>query len=307
MAGQSRGTRAAKRRAVVGRLALVAVALAAADAVLGVACGGTTGRDSSNLGATTSGSTADGGGDAGVDATLGDGAAQDADNGAFDVVILYVDQMLPDIGPPAPATDSGWPWPSCPPFLPGNPDGTYNDASVVNQIPAAYDNAGNVIPAPDGSACATYPWLGTVAADSCMTNSCSGGPSLAAIALLPPCNWCVEAGVATAGAGLLQNATNYSLCLTLYACIQRTGCGRVGHDYCMCGDNSAACQTDASGPCAKEELAALNVDNTLETIPMAVTYFDDTTPGAANPGYCAGVLNQVYQCAAGNQCLDSDQ
>ncbi len=285
------------------RLALGAAALGAADTVFGLACGGTTGRDSANLGATTSGAIADGGGDAGVDATVGDGAPQDADNGAFDVVIVYVDQILPDIGPPAPVTDSGgpmWPWPTCPPFLPGNPDGTYNDASVVNQIPAAYDNAGNVIPAPDGSACAAYPWFGTVASDSCLTNAYAG--SIPGLALLPPCNWCVEAGVATAGQGAVNNTPLYTLCLQLYACIEDSGCGRLGAGTCLCGDASTTCQMRAAGPCAQEELAALNFDNTPEGIHNAQAFYTDTVASTNNPGYCASVLNQVYQAAASNTC-----
>jgi len=271
----------------------VVAASCAGSVLLGIACGGTNGRE----GLSPGGSDASLSGD-----SSGVGSSTvDLDSGAFDVVILYADRTLPDVSPPPDATggaaEAGYPWPSCPPFIPVDSDGDPVDPTVsINQIPAAYDDAGQVIPAPDGSACAGYPWLGSTAIDSCLTSSFNGP-----FPILPPCNWCVDAGVAAAG--LRQGQPRYAICLDLYACIIDSGCAATGSSAtdCLCGPDLGNCTMDASGPCAAPELAALEYP---AISPDVLKNFDNTAPNAAVfLGFCGGNLNSLLQATVSNGCF----
>jgi len=264
---------------------LFAVAFMGAGAAsLAFACGGTTGRE--DLPAQAS----PGAVDASVDATLDTDAEEDT--GAFDVGITYVDQVLPEINaPPSNDAASGYPWPSCPPFIP-----VLNGVQVplgqeLDQIPASYDDAGDAEPAPDGSPCATYGWLGSTSIDDCLTSQASGGPG--DYIFLPPCNWCAEAGVAVQGAG--AGISQYTLCLELYECIAQTGCGTEARGTdCICGDASGpACVTSPAGPCFAQEMAALQYPTSQ--VQMALTNFENDAPSFL--GYCAGALNNLYVTA----------
>jgi hypothetical protein len=257
--------------------------------VIGVACGGTTGREGLLL----------------PDASLpGDSSSTtvDLDSGAFDVGILYADRVLPDVTAPLDATgaaEAGYPWPDCPPFIPVDSDGDPVDPSLsINQIASAYDDAGDVIAAPDGSACAEYPWLGSTAIDECLTSSFNGP-----FPALPPCNWCVDAGVAAAG--LRQGQSRYGLCLDLYACIVDSGCAATGASgtACLCGPDPGQCAMDASGPCAAAELAALEYS---AMSPDVLKNYENTAPSAAVfLGFCGGNLNSVLQNTLSNGCFDA--
>jgi hypothetical protein len=281
MPARTSGIRKQKRRR-----ALV-VAGCVGSVVLGVACGGTTGRERLSLG------------DASVPGESGD-STLDLDSGAFDVLILYADRVLPDVGVSPDATGvavAGYPWPSCPPFIPVDSDGDPVDPSVsINQIPAAYGDAGQVIPAPDGSACAQYPWLGSTAIDTCLTSSFNGP-----FPFLPPCNWCGDAGVAAAG--LRQGEPRYAICLDLYACIVESGCAATGSSAtdCLCGADLGNCSLDASGPCAAPELAALEYS---AISPDVLKNFDNNAPSAAVfLGFCGGNLNSLLQATVSNGCF----
>ena len=74
------------------------------------------------------------------------------------------------------------------------------------------DGGDGEVPAPDGSPCATYGWLGSTAADDCLTSQISGFQH--DFPLVPPCNWCSrESRPRGRGAG----CPLHDLCSTLYA------------------------------------------------------------------------------------------
>jgi hypothetical protein len=227
----------------------------------------------------------------------------DLDAGTFDVAISYVDRALPDVTPPSNLDASaGPPWPSCPPFLATGADGGVVPlGNELDQIPAVYDDSGAEIPAPDGSACATYGWLGSTSADECLTSTSSGWGQ-GDFALLPPCNWCADAGTATQGPG--AGTANFDLCNRLYACAMRTGCGAgQAPATCLCGSASAAdCILDASGPCATEELAALQYRTS--SVQQALSNYTQIDPSFL--GYCGSALNYVFQSARTNGCFVAD-
>jgi hypothetical protein len=288
--------RAARRRA------LVATGLLSTTSLL--ACGGTTGLEGLTLSTTTTpdGNADDGGAavDATVDATVASGV--DLDSGEFDVTIYYDEQQLPEVGPP-PATgaEAGFPWPDCPSFIPVRGTRPVTNVEQANNwLPAAEDesqggDAGPVFAA-DGSACATYPWLGSLAADDCVTHEyhpTTGATGTYFGAPLPPCSWCADAGVAVQGTR--EGDSRYQICLDLYACIARTNCSASGGATCLCGSESeVACETDPNppGPCAAEEVAA------LEELPTdnsdAIQNYNNSTGGSGFTGSCGAALNSVY-------------
>jgi hypothetical protein len=284
MAARTNGIRDGRRlRAVVASSCVGSV-------LLGFACGGTTGREGLSLG--------------GVDASLADDSSVDLDSGAFDVAILYIDRVLPEVSAPPPAdaagAEAGFPWPSCPPFIPVDSDGDPVDLSVnFNELPAAYDDAGQVVLAPEGSACAEYPWLGSTSIDSCVTLSGTPLPFPA----LPPCSWCVDAGLAAAG--LREGQPRYDICLDLYACVIDSGCAAQSTtaNTCLCGPDLGNCSVDASGPCAAQELAALEYP---AVSPDVLKNFTNTAPNAAQfLGFCAGNLNGLLQTAVSYDCFEA--
>jgi hypothetical protein len=292
------------RRSVVGLLCVAAAAVC-------MMCGGTTGREGLPALAEGDDATAAEGGDA----TIGSGEAGDASDddstGTFDVVILYADRVLPDVSAPVDAGEGGYPWPDCPPFVPvalGKPVSA--GADQLDQIPAAFDDAGavllddagRVVGAPDGSVCASYGWLGTTAIDECDTSNNSGSGSVPPI-LLPPCNWCVDAG--TAAAGPRSGAPRYDVCRDLYACMRRTGCGLAADGFnvtaCLCGDASTTTCTTPQGACGLQELGALEIpldpDPTNQTaaIQTALAHYTEVTPSKSF--YCGSSLNALWQSA----------
>jgi hypothetical protein len=341
------------------------VALIAVAALASVACGGTTGRQNSlgaNGGDPISDATAgadagslDGGADA--DATLGDDSLY---TGAFDVVIPYADRALPDVmavpeGGSAVDVSSGPP--SCPPFIPldqvgrvvspdkwGNglppgytpiddaggtlaldPDGGTVMVRPADEVPADFGGDGGITFALDGSACATWPWLGTVAADECLTRVAQG-PSPHALftaPFLPPCNWAADAGVAVQGSR--TGDSRYKICIDLYQCIMRTRCflGTLGGTNpapnpgaCFCGDltgNPAGvsdCVVHPHGPCLAEELAGLELpgQDPASQAATAIGEFGRLSP--IGPGFAARWLNAIFialdghKPIGGGQCVD---
>lgn len=298
------------------RIAAAAATLCIASTILALACGGTTGRE----GLPDQG--IDGGQDATVTIADASGPEADLDSGAFDVTILYADRVLPDVAVPidaeAGAGEAGNPWPNCPPFLPVlgfesdgaaillTPDaalaalqsGTYDD-----QIPSEYDDAGQIVPAPDGSVCASYGWLGSPAIDDCTMQQTPGFIGL------PPCNWCADAGVAAAGP--MAGAERYDVCMALYQCALRTGCGAArgsavaSNAPCLCGAASAAeCEMDAGGPCATEELAALENVSGPGAIESALKGYFNYDLGVGQEGTCGSVLNVLFETAGGGGPMD---
>jgi len=284
-----------------GRTRLATAALSTTAILVGFGCGGTTGREDlpaqeTNLGAPDV--------DAGIDATLsGDGGADDGqDNGAFDVTIVYADRVLPDVTPPPEtgAGEAGYPWPNCPPFIAVRggmavPLGTERD-----QVPAAYTDDGGSVVAPDGSACDTYGWLTSPTVDECVTST-AGNP---AYVLLPPCNWCVDAG--TAVQGPRKGDSRYSICLDLYECILANQCGLSADDQssCLCGTQSGAdCANNPqpTGPCANLEIAALEEEP--GSVQDALLHYDDSMDPMFL-GVCGGALNQVFAFAAQGNCFE---
>jgi hypothetical protein len=279
------------------------------------ACGGTSGRELLPQPTMASGNAGDAG-DGSADGTVGDspedGSAsgddggdstlQGSGNGDFDVVITYADRVLPDIGAPPPQGEAGadgssYPWPSCPPFLPVRGDQVVSLAESTNQVPAVYTDDGGSAFAPDGSACASYGWLGSLAIDECTTRN-QGSLNNPAF---PPCNWCVGAGVAVQGT--MAGEQRYALCLALYQCIIQAGCGaNIGS--CLCGSEStAACTGDMNppGPCAQLELASL--EERPDSVEDALVNYVSDDPSFL--GVCGSTLNAVFASASGGACFPS--
>jgi hypothetical protein len=245
------------------------------------ACGGTTGREG-----LSSPALDDGGDDAFAD-----------DTGAFDVSITYADRALPDVGAPAEGGADGYPWPSCPPFIEVGPDGgAVPPGQEIDQVPAAFDDAGNIVPAPPGGACAEYGWLGSTAIDHCVT-SATAGTGIDYV-FLPPCNWSAEAGAAKQGPR--AGSPRLDVCLDLYACILKTRCGTTDVKTCLCGTGSTA-NCDAGGPCGTEELAAL--EYRTDSIQDALKNYTNQDPSFA--GYGGAALNQLFQNATSSGCFDA--
>jgi hypothetical protein len=287
--GTETSTRAAmvSRRTRIGTRMLFGAA-GCALAIFGSAtCGGTTGREGLSMG-----DDADGG------ATLD---AAELDDSNFDVGITYADRVVPDVvAPPDTGGAASYPWPmTCAPFIPVGPNGAEVPLGAeVNQIPAVFDGDGGELPAPDGSACATYGWLGSTTIDNCLTSQASGFGS-GDFPFLPACNWCADSGVAAQGPG--AGIATYTLCLNLYACAIRTGCGaEESPSACLCGSASASdCIVDAGGPCATEELAALQA--TPSSVQTALTNY--TQIDTEYHGYCGSALNFVFQNARTQACF----
>jgi hypothetical protein len=298
------------RRAACARAVAAGRVFSAAATVLGFACGGTTGHEGLEG---PSGNSLDSGMDA--DATVGDGAGGDSstlDTGAFDVQIFYAnpDRLLPETNAPPEdaeteaATDGGGPPWDCPPFIGLNRAGqpAAPGAPLYYQIPSEYSDAGVIVPAPDGSVCASYPWLGSTSVDQCSTTKISD-PTYPQ---LPPCNWCAEAGAAAAGT--YAGTPRYAVCQGLYDCMIRTGCTRnATKSYCLCGDEDpTTCANDPSppGPCAGWEMGAFEVSSQVAGgLTAAILNYTDTTPG--DTYFCAGALNDIMYTATSN-CLPAD-
>jgi hypothetical protein len=279
--------------------------LGAASACFAFACGGTTGHEGlpQPEGGTA---TVDGG----LDATA-----------VFDAPIMYADRELPDIvAPPdtgsAGGGDAGL---SCPPWAPvlcngppldpetchGNPS-PYG--SETDFVPAQYDDAGNVLVDdagvvvlyPADSGCGSYPWLGSTDIDNCAGRNYM----FEGIPILPPCNWCTDAGLAKSGPG--QGQPRYGLCEDLYACMLRTGCAIPYPQNCLCGQGATTNNCMPTGPCAMEELAALQSESDPASIQATLQlYFTTATESSANPnhGYCGSILNAVFQGAISGMCF----
>jgi hypothetical protein len=315
------------------RIAIAAFGVGVALAAL-AHCGGTTGRDSpespviGEIDATVVDPSADGEAGAPADAS----SDQSVYTNRFDVDIQYADQGLPDVQAPPEGgpVQTGPSVPDCPPFIYTDakknplPAGTCDPSegcfvtSAWDSVPADWSNAGEVV-AQEGGACATYPWLGSLAIDDCVTSSVFGLTANTApdgYNDLPPCNWAREAGAATQGP--MIGASRYDLCMQLYTCFMQTGCflyanpsGTGGFGInpipCFCikpsdlkgGFSVDTCLAE-KGPCYNEEIAALEAP------------VDPTNPGAT-PGYvqnnflatqgsgAAGVegatLNQLFEFA----------
>ena len=302
--------RISRRPAGLRALALGTVC-AVATALLALACGGTTGQEGLPLGETPTVVAAV---DASVDATVST-AMSAQDSGAFDVAIQYADQDLPEISVQmTSAAEGGYPWPNCPPFIPVNGGGKEISASLIadgllpaDEVPADFSDAsdsGEVLAA-DGSACAKYGWLGSPAVDDCVAMNTQGSTQGGAyVAEFPPCNWCADAGPVAAGS--VVGAQRYGVCLALYECIMKSGCGS-NVTSCLCGSESpAVCKNDPNpkGPCAAAEMAALE-EPAGSTLQALEGYYQDdnvmTMSGADFTGSCAGILNGIFLGA--NSCF----
>jgi hypothetical protein len=257
----------------MSRIVLAALGVGVALAAL-AHCGGTTGTDSP-LPAMVDGAdaTVEGGSTDSLDA----GSDRSVYTNTFDVYIQYADQALPDVQTPTEGgSQSGPGVPDCPPFIyvdgdgkplpPGTCDPTGQCFSQSDAVPADWTDGGETLAA-EGGACATYPWLGSLGIDECMTPNGIGET----FNLLPPCNWAREAGAATQGSAI--GTSRYTLCLNLYECFMRTNCflnpkpagmgtGIFANPFsCLCeqpGENfSAAACLQEEGPCYDQEVAAL--------------------------------------------------
>jgi hypothetical protein len=327
------------------RLVIAALGILVALAAL-AQCGGTSGNDatpSPALGATI---------DATVDAAVEGAAtaeAQDASSdqsiytNRFDVDIQYADQMLPEAQAPpegggsGSGGEAGLGIPDCPPFIyvdsTGRPleAGTCDpgqgcaDTNAWGSIPADWNNGGE-IPARDGGACASYPWLGSLASDECLTSNTFGGltSNASTYNVLPPCEWARDAGVATQGPKV--GAPRYNLCVELYNCFMRTGCfitpnphpavrGFYGNPIlCLClkpSDllgtfNPSTCVSE-KGPCYDEETAALEApidpNNPASTAAYAQMNWVSTQVGNGEVGLEGALLNQMFGYALTTGCF----
>jgi hypothetical protein len=279
---------------------ILAGALCSAAALGWLACGGTTGHEDLPVEQ----------GPGGADATVADGgvtadatveAGDEGDFGAFDADIMYADQVLPEVNAAPPMTDAGeagYPWPNCPPFIPVRNGKPTTLAAANSEIPADYAADGAVVAAADGSVCASYGWLGSTSVDQCAVVNGYGTDT--DNPLLPPCNWCVDAGVAVQGPQ--AGRSRYLNCLDLYACMVSTGCGSIA-TTCLCGSQDTVdCESNMnpSGPCATQELASLEeVASQAGAVQMAILNYTDVTN-------CAGALNNVFETAAQYSCFPAD-
>ena len=276
---------------------VVAFAALAGGAALGLAfgCGGTTGREGLPSTADSAASAFDG--TTTIDAV---DASDSIDEGLFDVVIAYADRVLPDVQPPADAGTIDWP--ICPQDLGIDSNGHVTDIEHgAYNVPAQYDDAGIAVPAPDGSVCASHVWLGRKDWDDCVRLNTTVAPSL------PPCNGVVDAGVARRGPKTGEPL--FDLCKELSACIVRTGCGLSDVDECLCGAGNGSypeCKKHGLiGPCAMEELAALQIDPAdPSAIDTAINNYIDTNPSSLYAA--AGPLNQLYSLGKTFDCFPAD-
>jgi hypothetical protein len=298
------------------RAPFLAAGLSAVSAMrVYAACGGTTGRESgSPLISSVDAAISDS-----LDATVADGRdtlvmaiaqdagildppSLDADEGLFDVIIPYADRALPDVQVPVDSGDAGGIlWPNCPRDLGIDPNGKwtsdYNNSVAV--VPAQFDQGGNAVAAPDGSACAVFPWLGRLDWTQCVRSNIASNDTS-----LPPCNALVDAGNALQGAG--AGRPYFDLCKELADCIIRTSCGLTANvsPECLCGVGNAslACKRlNAPGPCRNEELAAMEINpndpNAVDTAMANYFALADKQFAAAGP------LNQLYALGASSNCF----
>jgi hypothetical protein len=318
------------------RIAIAAFGVGVALAAL-AHCGGTTGRDSpespviGEIDATVVEPSADGDAGAPTDAS----SDQSVYTNRFDVDIQYADQALPDVQAPPEggAAQTGPSVPDCPPFiytdLNGDPiplgtcDTTDSCPSATGAVPADWSGDGGETPAREGGACATYPWLGSLAVDNCLTTNVLGITNTSnTYADLPPCSWARAAGVATQGSGI--GVSRYDLCMQLYNCMMQTKCflypGNSNGTFlsqnalpCLClkpsdaqGSFSVTTCLNEIGPCYNEELAALEapVDpaHPEATATYAAQNFVFTAKGSGAAGVEGSTLNQMFENAA-NQCF----
>jgi hypothetical protein len=275
---------------LAGLAGLLVAAIAAFSA-----CGGTTGREGIPGEVAPDASVS-------VDATMvadgGDGG--DLDATAETSAIMYADRVLPDIAVPVPVGEAGptHVGPDCPPFLPVDSNGEVTDANPVNEIPSDYDDAGNIVFASDASPCATYPWLGSITNDQCTTSQAEPSPPFFS-SLLPPCSWCgPDAG--SAKDGPRKGDPRVDICWALYDCLSSSRCmgGAAGAAACLCGDSGANCMP--TGPCAQEEIAALELPRgtDLNTALVKAYYNFENGPIMGSitfTGACGGIMNLVYE------------
>jgi hypothetical protein len=280
-------------------------------------CGGTTGRsDSAALvsadsatdpkgdpidGQTADATTAMPVGDAGLDATL----HPDADEGLFDVIIPYVDRMLLNIQPPAVdggAESGGINWPNCP------PDTTDPSSALGIPIPAEYNDAGHIVAAPDGSVCATYPWMGRLDWTNCtraQLSTTSGGT----IITFPPCS-VLPSGPEKASTGTGAGRLVTDLCKDLWECMVSTGCGLspTFNEFCLCGTVNIGCNmldgTQDAGPCKDKMLAAMQIDPSTKGA-MATADMQFFNVGN-QPFATAATLNQLWVTGTSGTCYTYD-
>lgn len=309
------------------RIAVRPLSVVAALAIAG--CGGTTGHellpstsasgssnDATMVGDDGSLPTDDGGI---ADATMGMGD-ESIYTGTFDVLIPFADQELPDVqGVPeagsggASGAEAGTGLPDCPPFIPVNGTSDYTVVSVAQAgylVPADYGVDGGVTFAADGGVCATYPWLGSPAADRCAGVVLAGTPQT-----LPPCSWAVEAG--TAAQGPKATVSRYDICIALFECYMRTQCftevtsgSSVPGQECFCGRNDAGvvanipqCEKNPQGDCLNEILAGSELPGDPATVaPTILVNFASTGQQAA--GWPSYWLNYMMKTAVVGSCFD---
>jgi hypothetical protein len=291
----------------VKRVAVSALFVAAALA--GVAhCGGTTGQG----GDSPTNIVAIDGGDATVSADaagLDAGADQSLYTNQFDVAIDFADQELPDIQAPPEGGSAGGPGgpPNCPPYIlldtDGGPVPFGYPGTVFDEVPSEYSGDGGIDFAPDGSVCATYPWLGSAAVDHCVVGAPgkvgsaakTGGPYV----ILPPCNWALGAG--TAVKGPMAGAQRYDLCMDMYECFVRTHCYLERDNFahnCFCGipdtdpNFGDECLASPQGQCLQEILAASEDNNDARGINDAFSNWQDTSN--TGPGFEARFLEDLF-------------
>jgi hypothetical protein len=301
---------------------IVAAALMLIFPPAALMCGGTTGREglpalqSPDATMATPAATA----------TTDDGGDSSVYTNTFDVALQYVDQALPEAAPPqdgGSGAEAGAAFPNCPPFLNVDSTGHILDPNDPNSLSNAqaelasdYAPDGSIMLALDGSACATYPWLGSVTVDKCVAQ----GPNPAqlglgssvpeAFDLLPPCNWAVDSGIAGQGPGAGRD--RYDICMDLYRCLMSTRCyvnpmnNSAGLLECLCtvppgdlvpGAPPTAFHTDclksAQGPCMNEELAAMELGGTVQAALMNA--FATWTQPSHGPGFEGFDLNELFQ------------
>ena len=244
--------------------------------------------------------------EAGVDGDMTSDVS-DAGMTVFDTTLQYFDQVLPEAqamaegGPGAGGEAGGSQWPVCPPDIPATL-GFVDDAgntTLVTGAPSSFSRAlaeGGVViavydagintnwevpavfasngesPAPDGSPCASQPYLGSAACDFCAKAQQIGvlyspyaNGTAAQNPSLPPCSDLWDAGVAAAGPGAGQPL--HELCMNLFDCVVRTGCmANPTADFtpCFCSlPTSSECFPEAGpGPCMAEMKAAMQISST---------------------------------------------
>ena len=279
----------------------------AASAILLAACGGTTGREDLPMESTfddAAVSANDGDGDAAIDATLGDAGADDG-SGAFDVVILYADRVLPDVSPPPPAPPDAGADAALTGLQPCTAAGQTDCVACEGNAVGAENSGGICTP--------TEAVLVQFDIQQGLANDAGASPGSSCYSCLYN-SGCIDdtqypdtghecedlpAGSFTSGSG--TTASLDALCLATLRCVLGTDCAATngGLDNCYCGPaGGSPSQCPANGPATNGACKGPETDGFI-AMPNDAT---NTLKNFADTTEPSGMANQIIICAQASSC-----